>query len=107
MYAGSIVEYGSVRDIFYKPMHEYTKGLLNSLPTLSDKSRKRLIPIPGAPVDMLDIPEGCPFAPRCGSCMKICLKQLPPVIYSDEGHYAACWLENKRIQLGEKEETLG
>ena len=98
MYAGRIVEYGSARDIFYNPMHEYTKGLLNSLPQLSDRSRKRLIPIPGVPVDMLDMPEGCPFAPRCASCMKICLKEAPPEIFGNEGHYASCWLVNRRIE---------
>ena len=102
MYAGRIVEYGSTRDIFYNPMHEYTKGLLNSLPQLSDKNRKRLIPIPGTPVDMLDVPEGCPFAARCANCMKVCLKELPPVIYGSEEHYAACWLANRQIQLGER-----
>ena len=104
MYAGRIVEYGTAHDIFYNPMHEYTKGLLNSLPGLSDKSRKRLIPIPGVPVDMLDMQEGCPFAPRCSSCMKICMKELPPVIYGSEEHYATCWLANKQVQLSKKEE---
>ena len=104
MYAGRIVEYGTVRDIFYNPMHEYTKGLLASLPVLGDKSRKRLIPIPGVPVDMIDLPEGCPFAARCGSCMKICLKEPPPMIYENEEHYASCWLSNRRIEIGEKED---
>jgi len=102
MYAGQIVEYGAARDIFYNPMHEYTKGLLNSIPRLNDKTHSRLAPIPGVPVDMLNIPEGCPFAARCDSCMKICLREAPPVIYRDEEHYAACWLVNKRIQ-NEKE----
>jgi len=103
MYAGRIVEFGAVRDIFYNPMHEYTKGLLASLPVLGDKSRKRLIPIPGVPVDMIDLPAGCPFAARCGSCMKICLKEPPPVVYENEEHYASCWLSNKRMDPGEKE----
>ena len=105
MYAGRVVEYGTIRDIFYNPMHEYTKGLLNSLPQFSDRSKRRLIPIPGVPVDMLDMPEGCSFAPRCSNCMKICLKELPPIVYGNEEHYATCWLANKRIQLGEKEES--
>jgi len=103
MYAGRIVEFGAVRDIFYNPKHEYTKGLLASLPVLGDKSHKRLIPIPGVPVDMIDLPDGCPFAARCGSCMKICLKEAPPVVYENEEHYAACWLSNKRMDPGEKE----
>ena len=103
MYAGRIVEFGAVRDIFYNPKHEYTKGLLASLPVLGDKSHKRLIPIPGVPVDMIDLPDGCPFAARCGSCMKICLKEAPPVVYENEEHYASCWLSNKRLDPGEKE----
>ena len=102
MYAGQIVEYGTARDIFYNPMHEYTKGLLNSIPKLNEIDYKRLVPIPGVPVDMLNIPPGCAFAPRCESCMKICLKRQPPVIYGAEGHYASCWLENKRCQFEQK-----
>jgi len=98
MYAGQIVEYGSAHDIFYEPMHEYTKGLLNSIPRLNEKSRKRLVPIPGVPVDVMNLPIGCPFAPRCNSCMKICLKEMPPVICGTGEHYASCWLENKRRQ---------
>ena len=105
MYAGQIVEYGTARDIFYEPMHEYTKGLLNSIPRLNEKSHKRLVPIPGVPVDMLNIPAGCPFAARCDNCMKICLKEPPPVINMPGGRYASCWLVNKRAQLAELEDT--
>jgi oligopeptide transport system ATP-binding protein len=98
MYAGKIVEYGTSRDIFYDPMHEYTKGLLNSIPRLNETSHKRLVPIPGVPLDMMNLPAGCPFAPRCGNCMKICLKEQPPVIYGSDEHYASCWLVNKQLQ---------
>jgi len=103
MYAGQIVEYGTASDIFYEPIHEYTKGLLNSLPRLNDETHTRLIPIPGVPVDMLNVPRGCPFAARCSSCMKICLKEPPPVIYGSGGHYATCWLANKRVQYDGRE----
>jgi oligopeptide transport system ATP-binding protein len=94
MYAGHIVESGIVDDIFYRPQHPYTLGLLKSMPRL-DVDYERLIPIDGTPVDMLNPPPGCPFAPRCASCMKICLRQMPPDFKIGEGHYAACWLQAK------------
>ncbi|MBQ6904344.1 MAG: ABC transporter ATP-binding protein, partial [Lachnospiraceae bacterium] len=74
MYAGHIIEYGTTDDVFYDPRHEYTKGLLNSIPRLDAKEHERLVPIEGTPVDMLNPPKGCPFAPRCNMCMKICLR---------------------------------
>ena len=100
MYAGQIVEYGTARDIFYTPMHEYTKGLIRSIPRLDEIEYKRLVPIDGVPVDMLNIPPGCPFAPRCDSCMKICLKETPPVIHRTGEHYASCWLAYKDRESG-------
>ena len=63
MYAGKIVEYGTTDEIFYEPKHEYTKGLLRSIPRLDSKDHERLVPIEGTPVDMLNPPKGCPFAP--------------------------------------------
>lgn len=95
MYAGKVVESGATDDIFYNPSHEYTKGLLLSVPNLNDREHKPLVPIEGQPVDMLNPPAGCPFAPRCRSCMKICLKRMPD--YTDLGndHYSACWLLDK------------
>ena len=95
MYAGKIVEQGPVDDIFYKPAHPYTMGLLRSMPRVDAESYERLIPIEGSPVDMLNPPEGCPFAPRCEHCMKICLKKMPPYVEIGENHRSACWL---RIQ---------
>jgi len=100
MYAGKIVEYGTVEDIFYNPKHEYTKGLLNSIPILTDKEHKRLVPIEGTPVDLLNPPEGCPFAPRCNSCMKVCLKRMPEYTKISDEHYSACWLLQKEQMLG-------
>lgn len=102
MYAGKIVEQGPVDDIFYEPAHPYTKGLLRSMPRVDAESYERLIPIEGTPVDMLNPPEGCPFAPRCEHCMKICLKKMPPYVEVGEKHRSACWL---RVQeLMDKEE---
>jgi len=103
MYAGGVVEYGTAREIFHEPMHEYTKGLLNSIPRLDEKARRRLVPIPGVPIDMLNLPAGCPFAPRCFSCMKICITDPPPEIHASEGHYAKCWLANRRAQFAAEE----
>ena len=92
MYAGKIVEQGPVDDIFYEPAHPYTKGLLRSMPRVDAESYERLIPIEGTPVDMLNPPEGCPFAPRCESAMKICLQKMPPYVELGDNHRAACWL---------------
>ena len=92
MYAGKMVEQGPVDDIFYNPGHPYTKGLLRSMPRVDAESYERLIPIEGSPVDMLNPPEGCPFAPRCEHAMKICLQQMPPYVEMGENHRAACWL---------------
>lgn len=95
MYAGKIVEYGTVDEIFYHPGHEYTKGLLRSIPRLTAEEHSRLIPIEGAPVDMLMPPAGCPFAPRCEACMRICLREMPPYTDLSDTHYSACWLLQK------------
>ena len=95
MYAGEIVEYGTADDIFYEPKHEYTKGLLRSIPRFQEKEYSALVPIEGQPVDLLNPPKGCPFAPRCESCMKICLKEKPDRTEFSEQHYARCWLHAK------------
>ena len=102
MYAGRIVEQGLVDDIFYKPAHPYTMGLLRSMPRVDADSYERLIPIEGTPVDMLNPPEGCPFAPRCDKCMNICLKKMPPYVELGNNHRSACWLsvkEQREVQI--------
>ena len=95
MYAGNIVEYGTTDDIFYHPKHEYTKGLIRSIPRMDSKEHERLVPIEGTPVDLLNPPKGCPFASRCDSCMKICLSKKAPVTFIDEVHYTSCWMNQK------------
>ena len=95
MYAGHIVEYGTADEIFYEPCHEYTKGLIKSIPKLNVASTERLIPIEGQPVDLLNPPAGCPFAPRCEKCMKICLREMPPKTELSDTHYSHCWLLQK------------
>ena len=92
MYAGKIEESGLTDDIFYNPKHEYTKGLLKSIPKMYEADYERLVPIEGSPVDMLNPPKGCPFASRCDSCMKICLREMPPVKNFSDIHYSQCWL---------------
>ena len=95
MYAGKVIEYGTAEDIFYNPKHQYTKGLIRSIPRIDAKEHERLVPIEGTPVDMLNPPKGCPFAPRCEECMKICLREMPPVTNCDRIHYTQCWLIQK------------
>lgn len=92
MYAGRIVEKGSIDDIFYRPAHPYTQGLLRCLPRLDSDGTKPLEPIEGTPVDLLALPKGCAFAPRCEKCMKICLSEQPPNFLVGEDHCSACWL---------------
>lgn len=95
MYAGNIVEYGTADDIFYNPKHEYTKGLIRSIPRMDSKEHERLIPIEGTPVDLLNPPKGCPFASRCDNCMQICLREKAPVVFFDDVHYTSCWMNQK------------
>jgi oligopeptide/dipeptide ABC transporter, ATP-binding protein, C-terminal domain len=102
MYAGHIVEYGTADEIFYEPKHEYTKGLINSIPKLSAQEIERLVPIEGQPVDLLNPPAGCPFAPRCANCMKICLSEMPPKTELSDTHYSHCWLlQKEEFEKGE------
>lgn len=96
MYAGKVVEVGTTDEIFYQTAHEYTRGLLRSIPKLDEDTHTRLVPIEGVPVDMLNPPAGCPFAPRCDSCMKICLREMPPETAVSETHTSRCWLLQKR-----------
>ena len=105
MYGGRIVEYGTTDEIFYEPKHEYTKGLLRSIPRLDAKEHEKLVPIEGTPIDLLNPPKGCPFAPRCNQCMKICLKEMPPVSTFGDVHYTQCWM-NQKAQM-EGGESLG
>ena len=100
MYAGKIIEYGTTDDIFYHPKHQYTKDLIRSIPRLDTKEHERLVPIEGTPVDMLNPPKGCPFAPRCEECMKICLREMPPVTNFGDTHYTQCWLNQKEEMEG-------
>ena len=107
MYAGSICEQGTADEIFYNPKHEYTKGLMRSIPTV-DNDDERLQPISGTPIDLLNMPAGCPFAPRCDAAMKICLRERCQRMEINENHAAACWMNVKEAyeasQKGGEEE---
>ena len=109
MYAGSICEQGTADEIFYNPKHEYTKGLMRSIPT-AETAGSKLQPITGTPIDLLCMPEGCPFAPRCANAMKICLKHPCERMLLNKDHMSACWMNVKEgIENGtiEPEETKG
>jgi peptide/nickel transport system ATP-binding protein len=92
MYLGKIVEYAAVREVFHHPLHPYTVGLLNSVPVLGKKGRKRLVPIRGMVPSPSENIRGCPFAPRCPHVMNICREEMPPLREVRPGHQAACWL---------------
>ncbi|MBQ9005588.1 MAG: ABC transporter ATP-binding protein [Atopobiaceae bacterium] len=94
MYAGSYCERGTAEEIFYDPRHEYTKGLLRSIPTV-DTMGQKLQPITGTPIDLLNLPKGCPFAPRCDNAMKICIRQAAESMDISETHKASCWMNVK------------
>ena len=96
MYGGNICERGTADDIFYSPSHEYTKGLLRSIPNVGN-SKERLIPISGTPINLLNMPKGCAFCSRCDQAMKICLDQKPQELSLSETHKASCWMNVKKM----------
>ena len=91
MYTGKVVEHGTVMQVLKTPKHPYTVGLLNSIPSLGQKGT-RLNVIPGTVPSPLNLPRGCPFAPRCPHVMAICREELPPLKTLDDGSAARCWL---------------
>ena len=105
MYGGRICERGTAREIFYNPKHEYTKGLLRSIPNVNNM-KKKLVPIEGTPINMLNMPKGCAFCPRCDAAMKICLSEIPEELWINDDHKAACWINIKEaIEEGEVNEN--
>lgn len=95
MYAGSVCERGTADKIFYQPRHEYTKGLLRSIPNIESDDKERLVPITGTPIDLLRMPKGCPFSPRCDKAMKMCLESRAPEVWVGKDHLSACWMNYK------------
>jgi len=96
MYGGKICERGTANEIFYNPKHEYTKGLLRSIPNVN-RMKEKLIPIAGTPINMLNLPKGCSFCARCDKAMKICLTDPPEELEINENHKASCWMNVKEM----------
>ena len=94
MYGGRVCERGTADAIFYDPRHEYTKGLLRSIPSVS-RMKERLVPIGGTPINLLNMPKGCAFCARCDKAMKICLDTIPEELRVGETHLASCWMNVK------------
>lgn len=92
MYAGRVVEHATVEDIFYRPVMPYTMGLLGAIPRPDKAKADRLVPIPGSPVNLADLPQGCPFAPRCPLVTDICRTSEPPLmeVSGRDGQLVAC-----------------
>ena len=102
MYGGRVCERGTADDIVYRPCHEYTKGLLRSIPR-KDNMNERLVPIGGTPINLLNMPKGCAFCPRCEAAMKICLDEVPQEIRMSDTHLASCWMNVKKMYEAQEE----
>lgn len=94
MYAGQIIEHGTVDEIFKNPQHPYTWALLQSVPRLDTKNKGKLYSLQGTPPDLLKPPVGCSFAARCEYCMQICREEMPEVTTLSENHEVCCWLKH-------------
>jgi oligopeptide transport system ATP-binding protein len=107
MYAGEIVEMGTLDEIFYQPQHPYTWGLLSSMPKLHGDRSLPLVPIPGTPPDLAHLPKGCPFAARCPYAMQVCHNFVPSHISVSDTHSVSCWLQDDRSPKVNKPEEVG
>jgi oligopeptide transport system ATP-binding protein len=99
MYSGFIVEEAPVDELYANPRHPYTLGLLRSIPRLDLGRQKRLIPIEGLPPDLLELPNQCPFAPRCAFNVEKCWQENPPLENVGPGHRAACWVDISGVKI--------
>ena len=100
MFGGRVCVRGTADDFFFRPHHEYTKGLLRSIPR-ADNMKQKLVPIGGTPINLLAMPKGCAFCPRCDAAMKICLSEIPEEMKIADGHYASCWVNVRDKQMAE------
>ena len=107
MYAGEVVEYGTLDEIFYETQHPYTLGLLGSMPNLNARRSEPLIPIPGSPPDLATLGTGCPFAARCPYTMAVCHDYHPRKTELSESHSVLCWLQDSRTPQNHAPETVG
>ena len=92
MYAGRVVEQGAVDQVFAAPNHPYTRGLIRSVPRLDKPNSERLFSIEGQPPNVIDLPECCPFYPRCEFAKDICRTTYPASVETESGHKVSCWL---------------
>jgi peptide/nickel transport system ATP-binding protein len=99
MYAGRLMEIASTEEIFARPLHPYTQGLIACVPNIQ-ADQKELVTMPGSPPDLVDPPAGCRFAPRCPKAMPICRQKAPPLQEHAPGHSAACWLYGQSASGG-------
>lgn len=106
MYAGSIIETGTKREIFYNSQHPYTWALLNSVPRLDTKSKEELYSLGGTPPDLILPLQGCPFASRCEHAMEICLEEKPEVTVLSSTHRLSCWLQHPDAPKVERPKSL-
>lgn len=106
MYAGQVIERGTVEEIFANPQHPYTWALLQSVPRLDTKNKDTLYALNGTPPDLVKPPVGCPFAARCEYCMQICLEEMPEVTNIENDHQVLCWLKHPMAPKVEIPEAL-
>ena len=99
MYAGVIAESADTEEIFANPRHPYTLGLLKSIPRLDETRKQKLDPIRGLPPDLIDLPDMCPFSPRCDFSEEVCERKAPQLREVAAGHHVSCWFD---IINGEK-----
>jgi oligopeptide/dipeptide ABC transporter ATP-binding protein len=100
MYAGEIVERGSVDDVFYRPAHPYALGLKAAMPSNATTKEQGLRPIEGSPPDLFRPPEGCAYYARCPYAMRLCEPNHPPPFDVGDGHYSRCWLHHPKAPRG-------
>ena len=99
MYAGELMEAGSVDDVFYRSAHPYTLGLKEAMPTNQTGRSRQLEPIDGSPPDLFSPPEGCSYAARCPHTMEVCLEHNPDAFAMQDGHRAKCWLHHEACEV--------
>ena len=92
MYGGKVIETASAHDLYAKPMHPYTRGLMASIPRLDQPAGIRLVPIKGQPPNLAQLPTGCAFNPRCGEVVDRCRRDVPGLMKADDKHMHACWV---------------
>ena len=99
MYAGKIIERADAAELYSNPSHPYTLGLLHSVPRLDQAMKEKLDPIEGLPPDLINLPPGCPFVPRCKFAKPKCMEVYPPLFEVGKDHTAACWVDVKTGEL--------